>query len=461
MFDTINRDVYYDDWLDGTLGASDTAIARRYGPALFEASHLTWSEAETVRADPDAGREIIEAKKDLWVATAAAVEREDSAAYQQLTGNQGRWDAAGTVALRVALTLPFLAIAAVFIVVAYAATRVFVPLAPAFGVLGLLYVAQDWVIAVLKQIGRFVILGPAFFVAALANLLLATSVLDSDLAFGLKLVLCAGIPFVLFKLLRPGRVIPGTRAARRMARGGMGALVTALAARKGADAGVRAAQKNRDDDGESTNLRRDPAPYRYAYPKNAPVAIGSLERGSDGRALPPGEFAGRPVGLPEGTTTPRGQHFDTRDNGSRPAATGTRWHELPRRTRRELAAAGAAPSSVTGSAPGVGPRLGEDGGPSRSAQGFDGEPRSHVPDGGVTPTSRNHPPVRPEDHDADLSRPASGEMPHGEVIGHESELPRDVFEATTSYDDDGNPVFEIWRPPTASHPTRDEGEEYR
>lgn len=466
MFDTINRDLFYDAWLNGTLGASDTAIAHRYGPALFKASHLTWSEAETVRADPDASREIIEAKKDLWVQTAAAVEREDSAAYQQLTGNQGRWDAAGTVALRVALMLPFLAVAAVFIVVAYVATRVFVPLAPAFGVLGLLYVAQDWVVAVLKQVGRFVILGPAFFVAALANLLLATAVLDSDLAFGLKLVIVAGIPFVLFKLLRPGRAIPGSRAARRMARGGMGALVTALAAKNGAHAGAQAVRKNQDvDEGESINLRRDPAPYRYAYPKNAPVAMGELERGSDGRGLPPGQLASRRLGLPGATTTSRGQHVNTRDNGSRPAATGTRWHELPRRTRRELAAAGGVPSTATGSLPGGnGPRPGRDGRLSHTAQAFENYRRSRVPDverPRETPTTRNHPPVRPEEHDADLSRPVSKDVPHGEVIGHESELPRDVFEATTSYDDDGNPVFEIWRPPTTSRPTRDDGEENR
>ncbi len=140
--------------------------------------------------------------------------------------------------------MPFLVVAAVFMVVAYVATRVFVPLAPAFGVLGLLYATQDWVIDVLKQVGRFIILGPAFFVAALANLLLDTAVLDSDIAFGLKLVIVAAVPFVLFKLLRPGRAVPGSRAARRMARFGLGTLLNASVTRRAVREGVDDAQGN-------------------------------------------------------------------------------------------------------------------------------------------------------------------------------------------------------------------------
>jgi hypothetical protein len=459
MFDTINRDLFYDAWLEGTLGASASAVARAYGPDLFRASHLSWSEAETVKNDPDAGRAIVEAKKKLWVRTAAAVEREDSAAYQQLTGNNGRWDAAGTVALRVALMMPFLAVAAVFIVVGYVATRVFVPLAPGFGVLGLLYVAQDWVIAVLKQVGRFIILGPAFFVAALANLLLDTAVLNSDLAFGLKLVIVGAIPFVLFKLLRPGRAVPGARATRRMARSGLGALLTAFTTRRAVRDGIEDADKKVEDEStDPTLLRREPKLYRYSNPKNGPVATGDTMELPAGRGRPRELGAGRrPNELPEAPVSGgRGQHVG-RGNEVPVARTGDRG--LSRRVRRELAAVGSGAGSSA-----VASRTRE-----TFAPADEGAPTSTLPAGasGVergreNPVTglRNHPAIHPDDRDVDLAAPADKNVPRGEVLGHSSALPNGVVEATTTYDGEGNPVFEIWRPPTA-RAKGDDPEEYR
>lgn len=461
MFDTINRDLFYDAWLEGTLGASDSAVARAYGPALFRASHLSWSEAAMVKNDPAAGQAIIEAKKNLWVQTAAAVEREDSGAYQQLTGNNGRWDAAGTVALRVALMMPFLAVAAVFIVVAYVVTRVFVPLAPAFGVLGLLYVAQDWVIAVLKQVGRFIILGPAFFVAALANLLLDTAVLESDLAFGLKLVIVTAIPFVLFKLLRPSRAVPGSRAARRMARSGLGTLLNALVTRRAVRDGVDDAQ----DGAEESRVR--PAPrggssrYRYAHAKSAPVAMGDTMELPAGGGRPQELAAGRPWNELSAAPVSGGRRQDgERSNGA--PATQSHNREVSRRSRRELAAIGAHPGPSTAGASRTrktfDPGADDDG---RASGIPEGQPavergREHAVAG-----MRSHPPIDPDENDVDLSAPVDKQVPRGEVMGHSAELPSGVVEATTTHDDEGNPVFEIWRPPTTARLQGDDREEYR
>lgn len=453
MFDTINRDLFYDAWLEGTLGTSDSAVARTYGPDLFRASHLSWSEAETVQNDPDAGQAIIEAKKDLWVRTAAAVERDDSGAYQQLTGNNGRWDAAGTVALRVALMMPFLAVAAVFIVVAYVVTRVFVPLAPAFGVLGLLYVAQDWVIAVLKQVGRFIILGPAFFVAALANLLLDTAVLDSDLAFGLKLVIVAAIPFVLFKLLRPGRAVLGARTTRRMARSDLGALLTAFTTRRAVRDGMEDAEKKGEDEStDPTLLRREPKLYRYSNPKNGPVATG--------------ETMELPAGRPRARELPAGRRRElaapsTEDKyagrGNEAPVAQHRNRELPHRTRRELAVAG------------VG--LDRNASAARARETFAPEPDDvatastgpAATSTGVLPAAalRNHAAIHPEKNDVDLSSPADKHVTPGELMNRSAPMPTGVVEATTTYDADGNPTFQIWQPPTAARANADDPEEYR
>ncbi|WP_409141898.1 hypothetical protein [Cellulosimicrobium sp. RS] len=215
--------------------------------------------------------------------------------------------------------MPFLAVAAVFIVIAYVATLVFVPIAPAFGVLGLLYVTQASVIGVLKQVGGFIILGPAFFVAALANLLLATAVLDSDLAFGLKLVIVATVPFIMVKLLRPGRAVPGSRAARRMARSGMGTLLNALATRQAVRGGVEDPKKGDGEQSDEKNHGREPSVYRHAYAKSAPVAAGSTRAPTAGKGPPrelvPGRSSASGRELPEASgTTSQGRHrADERD----------------------------------------------------------------------------------------------------------------------------------------------------
>ncbi|MCL1871367.1 MAG: hypothetical protein FWF90_13270 [Promicromonosporaceae bacterium] len=433
MFDTLNRDTFYDSWLVGTLGSSDSATARKYGPDLFKASHLTWSEALKVRDDPAAGQTIVDAKKALWVKTAAAVEGEDSAAYQQLTGNNGRWDAAGTVVLRVGLMMPFLMVAAIFIVIAYVATRVFVPLAPGFGVVGLMFSAQGWVIAVLKQVGRFIILGPVFFVAALANLLLDNAVLSSTLAFALQLVIVAAIPFILFKLLRPGRAVPGARGARRMARSGLGTLVNAFATRKAVAGGVDDAKKKADD-ADAANLRRDAAPYRIAYGRNAPVAAG------DTMALPVGL---RPRELGAGALN---------------------YPELPRRTRREFALVGAPVSTdganVGGAVRGLGAHTASSG-EGLIAHGPAASPSTDVSRGSRASRLPSHPALRPDDGDLDLSAPADRNAAPQQLIDRGFTLPSGVHEASTTLDPDGNPVFEIWRPPAVEQGSTDESEGYR
>lgn len=460
MFDTINRDTFYEAWLEGTLGSSDSAVAQTHGPELFRASHLSWSEAETVKDDPDAGQAIVDAKKALWVATAAAVEREDSGAYQQLTGNNGRWDAAGTVALRVALMMPFLVVAAVFIVVAYVVTRVFVPLAPAFGVLGLLYAAQDWVLGVLKQVGRFIILGPAFFIAALANLLLDTAVLDSDIAFGLKLVIVAAIPFVLFKLLRPGAAIPGSRAARRMARFGLGTLLNASVTRHAVREGVDDAQGN---DGAVASPRQ-PTAGRGSTPsgnaKSAPVATGDTLAITAGSQRPRELPAALPRELHEVAVLPPAvsQQVDRSNEMPTRQASG---QTLSRRSRRELAAVSSGSEQSTAT--------------TRSRETFtgasdSGNAASILPAGTSAPVRGrdssatellSHPATRSDDRDVDLAAPVDKSIPRGELIGRSTELPTGIVEATTRYDGEGNPVFEIWRPPTTARTNGDGSEEFR
>ena len=60
----VQKSIFYNSWLAGTLGSTDSPTARKYGPELFKAQALTWHEAYVVQHDPAAGKQIIETKQD-------------------------------------------------------------------------------------------------------------------------------------------------------------------------------------------------------------------------------------------------------------------------------------------------------------------------------------------------------------------------------------------------------------
>jgi hypothetical protein len=238
QFDTIDRQTLYTAWLEGMVGSSDSAIAREHGPDLFRATHLSWAEEATLRDDPDAGAAIIEAKKKLFEETAAEVERADEQAYQQLTGNNGRWGAMGIAILMVAVTMPFLLVAGFFVVISYAVIRMLVPLVPALGVFGMLNMTRGWVTGILSNAGRFIIMGPLFWAGALVNLMLVSAVLGTSMAFALKVALALVMPVILFKILLPKRSLPGAGMAKWFAGEALSAAINRGAVRKGVEDGM-------------------------------------------------------------------------------------------------------------------------------------------------------------------------------------------------------------------------------
>lgn len=425
QMDTIDRNSLYTAWLEGTLGASDSAVARDLGPDLFRASHLTWWEAETLDADPAAGQAIIEAKKTLWTDTAAKVEGADPLAYQQLTGNQGRWDAAATVTIMTAITMPFLLVAGIFVVIAYTVTRLFIPLAPALGVFGMLELARGWVIGVVGQLGRFLIMGPLYWVGALVNLALISSVFRSDLPFGLQAVIALALPIILFKLFRPKSSVPGAGLLRRMGR-----LAASTAATKGA---VRA--------GVDDALVPDGVPVTKS---DGPVAHGPV-RGDDVASARPALTAGPArttgTGVSTRATFESRAAFAELGDGRRPGQDVGFVTGGGAVTRRSVAAA-------TGEAPiDRGAVQGDRGGwrqhPALSFGDGDhaGPPRQ--------PTQQTHPGTEyraaPRAFagaatDDDLAAPATPR-----VMRPEERVPEAVAEANVQ-DVDGRKVFVLWRP---------------
>lgn len=425
QMDTINRNSLYSAWLEGTLGSSDSAVAREYGPDLFRASHMTWWEAETLDEDPTTGQALIEEKKTLWSETAAKVESSDPLAYQQLTGNQGRWDAAATITIMTAITMPFLLVAGVFVVVAYTVTRLFIPLAPALGVFGMLELGRAWVIGVVGQLGRFLIMGPLYWIGALLNLALISAVFRSDVPFALQAVIALALPLMLFKLLRPKTSVPGSKLARRLGR-----LAVRTAATKGAvKAGV--------DDAI--------APERKVEPNSAaPVAHGS-SIGEDGGSVhqPAPTSALSPALIGAGT----GSRAVFR---SRPEL--TEWAEQQRSGRDvEFAMGGGAAARRAGAVTvAAGPRVHAM--ELEQAESWREHPALAPGDGAdrlprqITRNDRTSAPTHAASaaDEENLAAPAAAR-----VIGSEEHMPVEIAEANVR-EENGEQVFELWRPDRAS-----------
>lgn len=129
----------YQIWLGGTFGSADSAAAKKYGPAIFDATALTWAEEKTLRENPEAGKAILDAKKKKFEDTANLIKESDPDAYESLTGRKSdvRVGYALLAVLGALCAVPFLFMAALLILGALLIVRFGVMLFPAFATLGI------------------------------------------------------------------------------------------------------------------------------------------------------------------------------------------------------------------------------------------------------------------------------------------------------------------------------------
>ncbi|MBD7982749.1 hypothetical protein [Oerskovia merdavium] len=435
QMDVINRNTLYDAWLEGTLGSSTSTLATTYGPDLFRASHLTWAEAATVEADPKGqGKAIIDAKKDLWVKTAASVESEDATAYRQLTGQAGRWDAAFTVGLQIAVTMPFLLVAGVFVVVAYGATRLFIPLVPALGVFGMLEVARGWVIATVGQVARIILFGVLFWLAALVNISMVTAVLKSEMAWGLKFIIAMMMPILLFKLLKPKSSVPGLGFVKALGRAKLNSMFT----RRAVAGGVGDAAEDANRPVADTPPVPDPTPP----PKpTQPVADEGPARWVDPnlKYLPVGSRPGRDVvahgGQDVSVAGSRRQDVPANRAGNRPTFAGAiegtpqGRHALTGTNRPELVAAPVPSPVYAADRP-------------HAAITSDPSERAAITAEASTEGVRARKEYVATSPEADLSAPV-------QIMRADERVPEGISQANVQVVD-GEEVFVIWRPDGAS-----------
>ena len=208
--DTAVEALLYRNWLRGSLGSADSETAKKYGPALYRAKSLSWSDVEAIQDDSSRRDGIIRAKQSEWMKVAEQIKTEDPEAYQYLQGTKGMERiGAGFVAILSALSYAaFDVIASLLVLLGFLIIRWAVIAAPALGTVGLLRPAsaglRRLVNSVLAALFNVLIFGTGAAVYLFAvDLIMSTSSLPGWLQVTLVL-LCGVVGWIL---LRPYRRI--------------------------------------------------------------------------------------------------------------------------------------------------------------------------------------------------------------------------------------------------------------
>ncbi len=213
----IYSSVYYSQWLNGELGCTPEtcAVAQKYGARLWDATHYTLAEATTIKAGGDAAKKITDEKGKAFTDAAGKVHDEDQSAYDVLKGEDGmqRLAAAGLTTVGGCAAMLFLMVACLLLIFAFLAGRVLVMVIPLIGAIGIFPKTRGVFTGALATAGWAVLNGVAFFIGAMVDLLVVGTILDpaTPLPGPLRLILCAVVQVVLWRVLKPHRKLPKSR----------------------------------------------------------------------------------------------------------------------------------------------------------------------------------------------------------------------------------------------------------
>ena len=206
---SVQESIFYNSWLAGELGSTDSTTAKKYGPELFKAQALTWSEAAIVEDDPARGEQIIEAKKQRFGEVAAEIKSSDPVAYEHLMGKRSdtRVGYAILSSLGALLALPFLLVASLLLLGSFLIVRLAVMMFPAFATLGVFPAGRGLVLGVGRTVGAALVNAVIFGVGAAVTIRVIGLILDpaSKLPGWLALVLMPLFSFVMWVALKPFR----------------------------------------------------------------------------------------------------------------------------------------------------------------------------------------------------------------------------------------------------------------
>lgn len=204
----MTQTVLYQQWLRGTLGSSDSDVAKKYGPDLYRAHAISWYESKKMQENPGTRSAIFADKAKLWATTAAKVKAEDPEAYEYLVGRKGteRVGAAMLALISAVVVTPFDLMASVLVLVAFLIIRLAVAFLPAIGTIGILRPASGPLRNMLRTVVAAIINCVIFGIGS-AVFLLAVEVITgtSSLAGWQQILLMWLTGVILWLLLRPYR----------------------------------------------------------------------------------------------------------------------------------------------------------------------------------------------------------------------------------------------------------------
>ncbi len=296
---TVDR-VLYDAWLRGELGSSNSPAAKRWGPALFQASAASWNQ-DAAADTPDKVNALNDAKAEQWSKVTDQIANQDPATYAILQGKAGGRAGTGLMALVGAVFVDlFRVVADVFLLAGLVMLRLLVMFFPAAAVVGVLAPLSSIVRRMANIGGAAVVNVVAFSAGSVVHTTAVSAVLAQAKGTGMSimsLVMCVVLTLAAFVLMYPllsfsrmlGHASRRRRGVRRLARQVVGYAIT----REAVDDGTRRAVAKLEDDTPDTEHPRQPrrgpsAPRSETFTRTQPVwDVTSAGAGPPGMPLDP------------------------------------------------------------------------------------------------------------------------------------------------------------------------------
>lgn len=215
--------VIYRAWLRAMLGSADSSVARQYGPALYDATTMTWEQAAAAEKDPNERKRIIAEKSDNFHTVAEQVRHEDPNAYEHLQGTHGadRFGAGVVALLGAVMFSAFDVAASIVILFGFLVFRVAIVLLPVLGVIGIFQPASAGLRRIFHMTAAAIANIVMFGAGAGLYLTFVDLVFRSPLPGVAQLNAVALLGVASFLVLHPVRQLVSTATGRSRAKDGL------------------------------------------------------------------------------------------------------------------------------------------------------------------------------------------------------------------------------------------------
>ncbi|MDJ0345902.1 hypothetical protein QMK19_35300 [Streptomyces sp. H10-C2] len=168
----------YQAWLRGEFGSSDSAVAKKYGMAMFDAQALTWAES---KLPSDQRNVVIKSKANAWKSLASKIHDEDPVAYGYVTGHSsGRLGEAGLAGLGALPANVFGIAASAVVLTSLLILRMLVVFLPAIAPLAIFQRSSGLVKTLGKSVAAALLNAPLFVLAGALDVVFVRVLLKPD-----------------------------------------------------------------------------------------------------------------------------------------------------------------------------------------------------------------------------------------------------------------------------------------